>query len=69
MATELPPYLTKDEVAARYRRSVRSVERDIAAGRFSAVRVGGRTLVPRTEILLNDHHLSAQLSNHGSDHG
>lgn len=57
--TELPPFLTKAEVARRYQRSVRSVERDIVAGRYKTIQVGGRVLIPRSEVLLFEHRLTA----------
>lgn len=57
---ELPPFVTKAELSRRYRRSVRSIERDIAAGRFKTVQVGGRVLIPRSEVLLFEHRLVAK---------
>lgn len=59
MGTPLPPYCTKRELADRFRRSVRSIERDISAGRFRAIKVGGRVLIPREEVLLFEHQLMA----------
>ena len=52
VASDLPPRLTRAELAALWRVSVRTIERREAAGLCPApIRIGGRVLYRRDEVL------------------
>lgn len=53
----LPEFLTRAELARRWRARVRTIERRIKDGVVRPVRAvaGGRVLIPRVEVLLAEH--------------
>jgi excisionase family DNA binding protein len=59
MSAVLPEYLTKQEVAARCRVSVKTIERWMQAGLLQGVRATerGRVLIPRDSLLQSEHRI------------
>ncbi|MCQ3950063.1 MAG: hypothetical protein DPW14_09605 [Planctomycetes bacterium] len=47
---ELPALLTREELAARWKKHVCSVDRMISSGALKAIRVGGAVRIPRAEV-------------------
>lgn len=47
---QTPAFWTMDEYAEYFRKTYRSAQRDVSSGIVKSVKVGGRRVIPRSEV-------------------